>query len=212
MGLNKSKINEQAPINEIIGLLSTFGESELSALKDQYPEYSEMLKPGLTLGEEDIKNEVKELRIRAIICKTGLNLILGKADGLLPKIKSKLKLLNNIQFISQIIVAVSGASILIFLQEKHGDTIKLVIGALTLFAGLLSLFVQHKSGTIAMGGNSLSKVFNELTDYKLNAEHFLEELTIIEKLDFSSSKEQVSQIIQKSNEISLKMKKIIQKY
>jgi len=180
MGLNKSKINEQAPINEIVGLLNTFGEGELSKLKEQYPEYSEMLKPGL--------------------------------NGLLPKIKSKLKLLNNVQFISQIIVAISGASILIFLQEKYEDTTRLAVGTLTLFAGLLSLFVQPKSGTIAMGDNSLSKVFNELTDYKLNAEHFLEELIIIERLDFSSSKEQVSQIIQKSNEISLQMKKIIQKY
>jgi len=197
MGLNKSKINEQAPINEIVGLLNTFGEGELSKLKEQYPEYSEMLKPGLTLGEEDIKDELKELKIRATICKTGLNLILGKANGLLPKIKSKLKLLNNVQFISQIIVAISGASILIFLQEKYEDTTRLAVGTLTLFAGLLSLFVQHKSGT---------------TDYKLNAEHFLEELIIIERLDFSSSKEQVSQIIQKSNEISLQMKKIIQKY
>jgi len=207
------KFSKDAPINEIIGLLDSFDKLELSQLREKFPEYADILKPGITLGEEEeSEDELKELKVRATICKTGLNLILKKSESLLPKIKSRLKLLNNIQFISQIVVALSGASILVFLQEKHGETIKLVIGSLTLIAGLLTLFVQHKSGTIALGENSLSKVFNDLTDYKLNAEHFLEELTIIEKLNFSSSSEQVSQIIQKSNDISLQMKKIIQKY
>ena len=97
-------------------------------------------------------------------------------------------------------------------KRTHGETINLVIGSLTLIAALLTLFVQHRSGTIVLGEKSLSKVFNDLTDAKLNAEHFLEELAIIEKLNFSSSAKKVAQIIQQSNEISIQMKKIIQKY
>lgn len=206
------KFNKEAPINEIIGLLDSFDESELAELREQFQEYGDILKPGITLGEEDSKDELKELKVRSEVCKAGLNLILKKSEGLLPKIKFRLKLMNNIQFSSQIVVAISGASILVILQEKHGEVIKYIIGSLTLIAALLTLFVQHKSGTIALGENSLSKVFNDLTDHKLTAEHYLEELVIIEKLNFSSSVEKVAQIIQKSNEISLQMKKIIQKY
>ena len=207
MGLKT--INNDAPINEIIGLLYSFDESELSKLKSEFPEYSELLKPGILLGEEEVEDELRELKVRTAVCKTGLNLILKKSEKILPVIKSRLKLLNNVQFISQIVVAISGASILAFLQERQGE---IVIGSLALIASLLTLFVQHKSGTIALGENSLSKIFNDLTDYKLKAEHYLEELSIIEELNFSSSKDQVSQIIQKSNDISLQMKKIIQKY
>ena len=207
MGLKT--INNDAPINEIIGLLYSFDESELSKLKSEFPEYSELLKPGILLGEEEVEDELRELKVRTAVCKTGLNLILKKSEKILPVIKSRLKLLNNVQFISQIVVAISGASILAFLQERQGE---IVIGSLALVASLLTLFVQHKSGTIALGENSLSKIFNDLTDYKLKAEHYLEELSIIEELNFSSSKDQVSQIIQKSNDISLQMKKIIQKY
>lgn len=206
------KVNKDAPINEIIGLLHAFDEFELSKLKDEFPAYAELLKPGITLGEEIVNDELRELKVRASVCKAGLKLILKKSEEILPKIKSRLKFLNNVQLISQIVVVISGASILGFLQEKHGETIKIVIGSLTLTAALLTLFVQHKSGTIALGENSLSKIFNDLTDYKLNAEHFLDELRIIEKLNFSSSMEQVSQIIQKSNNISLQMKMIIQKF
>jgi len=206
------KFNKAAPINEIIGLLHSYDESELSRLRDEFPEYAELLKPGITLGEEEVKDELRELKVRALVCKTGLNLIFKESEKILPKIKSRLKLLNNIQFVSQIVVAISGASLIAFLQEKHGETIKMVFGSLTLISALLTLFVQHKSGTIASGQNSLSKIFNELMDYKLNAEHFLEELRIIEDLNFSSTTEYVSQIIQKSNDISLQMKKIIQKY
>jgi hypothetical protein len=206
------KFNKDAPINEIIGLLHSFDEKELFKLRDEFPEHAELLKPGITLGEEEVKDELIELKVRASVCKTGLNLILNRAETILPKIKSRLRLLNNIQFISQIVVAISGASILVFIQEKHGEATKIIIGSLTLIAALLTLFFQNKSGTIALGENSLSKIFNDLTDYKLNAEYFLEELRIIEKLNFSSSTEQVSQIIQKSNDISLQIKKIIQKY
>jgi hypothetical protein len=206
------KFNKDAPINEIIGLLSLFDKLELSNLRDEFPEYTELLKPGITLGEEEVKDELRELKVRAKVCKTGLNLILEKSEKILPKIKYRLKLLNNIQFISQIVVAISGASILVFLQERHGEMIKIMVGSLTLVSALLTLFVQYKSGTITLGENSLSKIFNNLMDYKINAEHFLEELKIIEELNFSSSTEQVSQIIQKSNDISLQMKIIIQKY
>src|SRR5690606_4697000 len=144
-------------------------------LKVEFPEYEGLLKPGITLGEDDNKDKMRELKVRATVCKTGLNLILKKSEEILPKVKSSLKLLNNVQFISQIIIAISGASILVFLQENHSDAVKVMIGLMTLIAALLTLFVQHKSGTIALGENSLSKLFNDLTDYKLNAEHFLEE-------------------------------------
>lgn len=210
MGL-KSSLSKEAPINEIIGLLYNFGQSDLEGLRKSYPQYSELLKPGILLGEENTINETEELKVRSEVSKIGLKLILGKTDKLLPKIKNRLKLLNNIQFISQIVVTISGASILVFLQEKHGETVKYIVGGLTLLAGLLSLFVQNKSGTIGLGENSLSKVFSTLTDHKLNAEHYLDELIILEKLNYSSSKDQISQIIQKSNEISLSMKKIIEK-
>jgi len=210
--LESIKFNKNLPINEIIGLLYLYSESELTKLRNEFPEYDELLKPGITLGEEKVEDELKELKVRAMVCKTGLKLILKKSEKILPKIKYRLKFLNNVQFISQVVVAISGASILVFFQKKYEEATKIVIGSLTLIAALLTLFVQYKSGTIALGENNLSKIFNDLTDYKLNAEHFLEELRIIEELNFSSSIEQLPQIIQKSNDISLQMKKIIQKY
>lgn len=210
--MGQIKVNQDAPINEIVGLLNAYSQSELSSIQEEFPEYEKFLKPGIIMGEDEAsEDEVKELKIRTKVCKTGLKLIIQKSGEFLPKVKSRLKLLNNVQFISQIVIAITGASIIVFLQEKHGESVKIIIGCLTLIAAILTLYVQHKSGTISLGENSLSKIFNDLTDYKLTAEHYLQELKIIEELNFSSSIEEVSQIIKKSNDISSEMKKIIAK-
>ncbi|WP_298541892.1 hypothetical protein [uncultured Aquimarina sp.] len=210
--MGQIKVNQHAPINEIVGLLNAYSQSELSSIQEEFPEYEKFLKPGIIMGEDEAsEDEIKELKIRTKVCKTGLNLIIQKSAEFLPKVKSRLKLLNSVQFISQIVIAITGASIMVFLQEKHGESVKIIIGCLTLIAAILTLYVQHKSGTIGLGENSLSKIFNDLTDSKLTAEHYLQELKIIEELNFSSSVEEVSQIIKKSNDISSDMKKIIEK-
>lgn len=211
MGLQKSIVGEQAPVNEVVNFLHRYGGEEIERLKRQYPGFSEVFQQGITLGESESEDERLELKVRMELCKSGLQLILEKATQVLPKIKSNLKMLNNVQLASQGIVVISGASILAFLREMHGNSIKILIGCLTLLGALLSLFVQHRSGTIVPGDNSLSKIFNDLTDHKLRAEHLFKELLIVERTHFSSSTEEVFEIIQQSNEISLKMKRLIEK-
>lgn len=209
--MGQNNVNKTPPTNEIVDFLRLYDKSKVTELESSFPEYQKLFKEGMMMGENRVETVNEELKVRAEITKKGLQLILKKSEELLPKVKSKIKKLNSIQFISQVVVAISGASILLSLEKKF-NFITPLVGVLTLVASLLTLFIQHKSGTIAFGDNSLSQLFNELTDYKLKAERFLEELIIAERLDYSSSIEKVSQIINESNDISLEMKKIIAKY
>ena len=86
MGLDA--FNKEAPINEIIGLLDSFDQLQLSELRDRHPEHARILKTGIPLGEEESQDEEKkleELKVRAVICKTGLNLILKKQKQSYPQ-------------------------------------------------------------------------------------------------------------------------------
>jgi len=199
-----------ASVNEIVSLLDSYSKSKLNELKQKYPSHNKLFQPGIICGESD--DSVKELKIRTELCKKGLETILIETKRIVPIIKNKIKLLNNIQLISQIIISITGASIILTFKQSHGELFTMIVGVLTLLSGVLTIYTQHKSGTISLGENSLTKVFNELTDHKIKAERYLNELIIIEKLDYSLKGENIIETINNSNEISGSIQSIIVKY
>ncbi|AXG71669.1 hypothetical protein KORDIASMS9_03926 [Kordia sp. SMS9] len=209
MGLTN---NKNAPINEIVGFLEIFGKKEIQKIRSQYPNYEDILKPGILMGDKDIDDEIEELKVRTHISKVGINIMIQKADSVLPKIKSKLKIHSRIQFISQITLAISSTLILIYPLEEINQISKFLLGIITLVPSLLTIYVQHKSGITGYNEGNLSKIFNDLVDHKLNAEHYLRELIILDKLKPSTSIKYAQETIKKSNIISIEIKKIIQKY
>ncbi|AEV31033.1 hypothetical protein Oweho_0006 [Owenweeksia hongkongensis DSM 17368] len=213
MGNNNIQLSQRAPVNEIVGLLQTHNESELDLLRQRYPGFLEILKPGLPMGDNENQLDTeKELEMRATVCEAGLNLVFEKAGNLLPLLKGRLKKLNGVQFISQILVLLSGTTILAYFKEDHEKIVSMIVGFFTLSAGILSLYVQRKSGTIISESGGITKVYNELTDYQLKAEIYLNELKILREINWSKPNEQVMQIITEANLISSEMNRIIIKY
>ncbi|MEM6721686.1 MAG: hypothetical protein AAF611_20325 [Bacteroidota bacterium] len=209
MGLTNYK---NAPINNLIGFLDLFGKKEIEAIRAKYPKYKDILKSGVLMGEENTDDELEELKLRAHVSKTTINIMIQKADDVLPKVKSKLKMHNRIQFFSQITLAISSTLILIYPLEEINHLSKFLLGFMTLIPSLLTIYVQYKSGIVGSNEENLSKVFNNLVDYKLNAEHYLRELIILDKIKLSSSIGYAQETIRKSNNISTEIKKIIQKH
>lgn len=210
MGLINHK---DAPINEIIGFLELYGQDEIQEIRTEYPEYNKILKMGILLGEEDNENdEIEELKVRTHVSKVGINIIIEEAENLIPKIKSRLNKHNRIQFFSQTILAFSSMLILIYPLDSINQNSRYIIGFMILIPALLTIYIQYKSGIIGSNEGNLLKTFNDLVDYKINAEHYLRELIILDRLKPSTSVKYAQEIIKKSNTISLEMKKIIQKH
>lgn len=200
------------PLDEVVGLLQRFSKQELEGMKLKYPEHEELLKHGQEMGvPAPTISSQKELKVRLDIIRKGLEIILIKADEKSIQLKRRIDVLKNIQLASQIVMAISGASILILLQNTY-EIFKIIAACLVLLGSMLTIFVQHKSGTISNGEGSLSSIYGKLIDYKINAEHYLQELIIYMKLEHDpSSYERISQIFQEVNEISFKLKTILQK-
>ena len=212
MSTQDHKQERPPSINNTVSLLNKFDRPKLTELEANFATHSQLLRPGMELGEDEDNFTLEELTVRAQVSKSGLELIHRKANELLPKIKSRIKTLSTVQLVSQIIVSISGASLILLLEENFGYPIKLTIGALTLIAGILSIIVQQKSGTIAFGENSLSKTFNSLTDYKISSDYLIQELTILEEIGYSSKPKKTKEVISKANEMSWNIQKIIEKY
>lgn len=199
MGLTNHK---SAPINEIIGFLELFGQDEIQGIRTRYPEYNKILKLGILLGSEDENDEIEELKVKTHVSKVGINIIIQEAEKLIPKIKSRLNKHNKIQFCSQTILALGSMLILVYPLEAINQNSKYIVGFMILIPALLTMYVQYKSGIIGSSEGNLAKTFNDLVDYKINAEHYLRELIILDRLQPSTSIKYAQEIIKKSKAAS----------
>lgn len=159
---------------------------------------------------EQVNRASKENELRLKIVKSSLEVIISKCNSFIPKLKTRLKRLNNIQLISQMIIAVSGASLLITLSNEANISISYLIGVLTLICSLLTLYVQSKSVSMNPHSGSLFKIYDDLVNLHINAEQKLSELVIYSSLN-EISDERLPKILSDSNELCIEIRKLIGK-
>ncbi|HAS42132.1 MAG TPA: hypothetical protein DCS93_16765 [Microscillaceae bacterium] len=188
----------QPPVNEVYDLLSLHDAQELNKLKakykgkgkGEYQDYEHIFSAGIIAGE----GEDDELLVRANLSLLGLKYILLRSKRLLPKLQKRIKGFNNIQLISQIIIAISGATLLTTFRKPFEPLTKIVVGALALTGSLLSIYVQKRLGNVALGEKSLAKLLNDLIDQQAKAEMYFDEMGILsKKIQLESATNDISQ-------------------
>ena len=201
----------QAHINEIIGLLELTDPKALEKLRNEYPDCEDILQQGITLGgENSLYSNPNEALVRGIASKTGLQCVLKKCDEYLPKLKQKLKMLGNVQLGSQILIGASGASLLSQLS-KTIPSLVLATGSLTVIGSMLTLYVQHKSGTAFNSSQSIFSFYDKLVDNKFEAEQQLLEIDLALEAYHENNPDRLVAVVNKSNQICLDIRKIMEK-
>jgi hypothetical protein len=209
--INKVNMDIKPKINEIIGYLELADPNALEILRNKFPEYETILQQGITLGDDkSLFSNTNEVLVRGVASKTGLESVLKKCDELLPILKNKLKTLGNIQLGSQILVGISGASLLTQLVNTI-PYITIITGILTLLGSSLTLFVQHRSGTILNNSQSIFGLYDKLIDNKFEAEQQLLEVDLALQVFNVNSPDRLVTVVNKSNQICLEIRKIIEK-
>jgi len=135
-------------------------ESELNGVESDFERR--------VLKQDDETTKENELRLKVV--KSSLELIISKCDTFIPRLKRKLKMLNGVQLISQIVIAISGASLLTLLSTEVDKSINYLIGFLTLIGSLLTIYVQSKSIAINPNSNSVFKIYEDLVNLHIDAE------------------------------------------
>lgn len=169
-------MNNQPDINEIVGLLNEYNREAIQQLKDKHPQFQALLKPGITMGREAAAGQ-EELAFRAEVATEGLMFVVRECEERMPKLRKRLSVLKHVQFISQLIIAFSGASIIAMIG-KEAEWVNLAGASLALAGSLLTIFVQHRSNGMLSGSESLSGVYDKLVGYRIKAENALKELGI----------------------------------
>jgi len=172
----------QPRINEIVNFLVKNDKAQLDALKHKYPQYTQFLESGIILDDTgDIKED--ELKFRLIVSEQGLNSLFIKGKRLLSALRNKIKRLDTVQLVSQIIVVISGATILSTLAANFDNSIILnyLPPSLVLIGALLTLYIKSRSESFLFNNENLYELYSKLISLNIEAKLLLTELEIVKK-------------------------------
>ena len=212
--------------NEIVGLLKTYAPEKLGDLRKRFPSLESFLEEGITMGDVQVierlesteeisskgversvtKNE--EIQFRLDLCKEGLESILVLCDQFVPKLRKKLLRLKNTQLISQVLIAISGASIIAMLG-KENSTFNLIAASLAIIGSLLTIFIQHQSTGIGEKSQNLSNYFTQLVALKTKAERQLLEIKIHKKFNDNADHKELTTLVNESNSLCEDVREIL---
>ena len=200
--------NKSLKINNIVDFLERKDKNSLEDLISRFPQFRKELK-GITLNTES--PGLDELRFRVEVSRSGLQSIYTQSEKAFITLKTRLKKLNSIQLLSQVIIIISGATILSTIQQNLGDqynVFKFVAPSLVLVGSILTLIAKNKSESFLTGNENLYEITSKLISYKSEAKNLLRELEILTSY-FSS--ERASIIIEKANKLASEMDITIEK-
>lgn len=193
------------PVNEIVSLLEDYLPNELVKLRQNFPNQRSILSSGQILGETN----TDELKLKMELSLSGLKAILQQCKEKIPKIKSRLKNISRLQFVSQLMVLISGATIISILQEGELLWVKYVSSILVLIGSIVNLYTQHISNS-AYNEKSMINIYESLTEHYIEAEQLQKDLEFYNRLESLEDKEdEVVEIINSVNEASLELKKVL---
>lgn len=199
-----------APVNEIVGLLHNYSPESLSKLKQNYPQFEELLTPGIRMGSKD--KQQKELqKFLASVSLQGMKEAVSLCDRVIPTVKKRLILANKIKLLSQVAAVIGGASIFTLLSqsETYATTAKYISACIVLVGTLMPVIAQYTEGGFFQGGEVLPKAYEELVNCRLEASQLLPQIEFCINANLLDS---ISDLTSKSNVLSKKVKETIFKH
>jgi hypothetical protein len=197
--------NNQSKINYLVSFLNRNDKDKLVTLKQKFEEFQDYLEPGVIMETDEISPKIAEYKFRLEVCNSGLLSIFKDAEKKVSQLRIKLKNLNNLQLVSQLIVLLSGATILLTLQNNFGENytwLKYIAPSLVLIASILTIWAKNKSESFLTGNKNLYESTSNLITLKNQANFLLAEITIIQKY-FDLEKAKAT--IEAANDIAKKM-------
>ncbi len=176
--------NNQSKINFLVSFLNSNDKNKLVSLKQKFEEFQEYLEPGVIMGTDEESTAIEEYKFRLEVCNAGLLSIFKRAEQTISQLRIRLKKLNNIQLVSQLIVLLSGATILSTLQndfEENYKWLKFVAPSLVLVASILTIWAKNKSESFLTGNKNLYESTSNLISLKNQANFILAEIQVLQK-------------------------------
>jgi len=191
----------EAPINEIVALLSARAPSDLAALQSKYPAIIEIARPGMVLGKTS-----GYLIERAHFALQGLRVIIRDCKTAVDSSRSRLKRSWNLRLAGDICALVGSSSVLGFAGAGHEGG-SLVSGVVAFVGALTSLLAGSQEKLVGKEAGSIEDLYNRLYVASWRAEQLMRECETLVKYvssngnaeDVDKARERLEEVITESN-------------
>lgn len=191
-------------IKDLVRFLQVHDQPQLDELKAIHSEYAaDFEASGIALAGTD----EDRCRARLYLCKTALEAAQVVGLGLIKGVRSKLQSLSSFQMINQIVVLISGATILSTLQNEFKDHpwVKYIAPTLVLLGSILTIISKWKSEALVLGNHNLSDLTGKLVENVNTARVIIAELNIqLEYFDLAEAQK----LIVQANDLAKDMNQI----
>lgn len=187
-------MERQPLIDEMVDFIEKQQPNKIEKIRNDYPEFQDILKAGTLCGESDNQDE---LEVRAKVCFSALDIVVATCKENMPKIKNRLKSSQKIQLWGQILSTISSASVISTLATDHKN-ITYIAGGFSLMGTLVPLIVDFQKKGLDKN-KQLDENYAELMRMQLEAEQNSKELNFFVKNGFNV--EGISEVINKSNQL-----------
>jgi len=148
-------------MSEMIGLLASRAPSDLARLRAEFPEFSEVLKPGKRLGTAPVELQPGEIRAMIKISRLALDQALALAESSQKAAHSRLSRGRQVEFFSHFVtLATTSGTTLLLLFNQSQNTVYLAAGSF--LASLLTMVTTFYRTGIGGGKDSLVTVHARL--------------------------------------------------
>jgi hypothetical protein len=172
-----TNIERNPPIDEIVGLINRHSPNSIEVLREEFPEQAdELFREGITAGESE-----KQLGARKKACLTGLKVAIAVCENNIPLVKKKLKRANTLRLTSDIVTAISGASVVTVLASDFKKTVEYIVAVIAFVGTILSLITSYLTGVINPSAGNLYDFYKQLIECQVDAREIYNELKILEE-------------------------------
>lgn len=196
-------MERQPQIDEMIAFIEKQKPISIQKIRDENPSFLDILKLGTICGESDNK---EELKVRATVCFSALELVISSCKEELPKLKARLKSSQKLQIWGQILTTISSASVITMLATDHKN-ITYLAGILSLIGALVPLFVEFQKKGLDKN-KDLDETYSELIRMRLEGERNAQELNFFTVHNFNL--QGISDVINKSNQLCSDISKLLE--
>lgn len=192
-------------IDKIVDFLREYNSDEYRRVERDRP-----LNASLTGGGDDQSLGDEEIKYRLNVAKSGLANVVAPSQMAFDAAKGKLKKLNTWQLIGQIVVLLSGATILGTIQStfaKDWGYFNLIAPSLVLIGSIITLVHKNKSQAW-IGGETLDSLCGKLLSANTSAKMMLINIDILNKF---YDRDKAKTVIDESNKLIIDLTDTITK-
>jgi len=208
-------------IEATLKFLSTYYNDKLIELEENYTHYANYLRFGFSMDlnenkqkidENDQNKSVEKEKFILELSKINLQGVLDKSEELFKKQKRKIRTLNRLQLVCQIIVLLCGTAMLPKLISQFNNLeaeIKLLFPLLILLSSIITIITKNMSEPLLGGNKSLNELTNKLMILNNKARYLqMDQLILDQYFDLKRAKLINSKSNMLAQEINLIIKEL----